>query len=87
MNDAPSINAASVGSGKLDLRRAQLPYTVKVGNVAFRIHSYKKRKGKKSYVCYPFRWRDGDNRRKTMDNADLNTLITAARTNSNSLPK
>jgi hypothetical protein len=79
MNDTPSINAASVGSSKLDPRRVHLPYTVKVGNVALRIHAYKKRKGKKCYVCYRFRWRDGDNRRKTMDNADLNTLITAAR--------
>src|ERR1035437_3411985 len=80
MNDEPSINAASVVSSKLDPRRVQLPYTVKDGNVAFRIHAYKKRKGKKSYVCYRFRWRDGDNRGKTKDNADLNTLITAART-------
>ena len=60
MNDTPSINAASVVSSKLDPRRVQLPYTVKVGNVALRIHAYKKRKGKKSYVCYRFRWRDGN---------------------------
>lgn len=74
------FDAASVVSSRLDPRRVQLPYTVRVGNVALRIHAYKKRKGEKSYVCYRFRWRDGDNRRKTMDNADLNTLITAART-------
>ncbi|MGO8677044.1 MAG: tyrosine-type recombinase/integrase [Limisphaerales bacterium] len=79
MNNLTLNNAARVNEPTLDLRRVQFPYTVKVGNVAFRIHPYTKKKGETSYMCYRFRWRDAQNRRRTMDSSDLNALVVAAR--------
>ena len=78
MNDT-LFNAASASGPKLDPRKVRFPYVVHAGNVNLSIHPYIKKKGEQSYTCYRFRWRDCHNRRKTMDNADLNELVVAAR--------
>jgi hypothetical protein len=78
MNDT-LFNAASASVPKLDPRKVRFPYVVHVGNVNLSSHPYIKKKGEQSYTCYRFRWRDSRNRRKTMDNADLNELVVAAR--------
>jgi hypothetical protein len=73
------FNAASVGASNLDPRKDQFPYIVRVSNVTLRINRYTQERGDKTHVLYRFRWRDGEDRRQTMDSDHFNALVTAAK--------